>query len=67
MKITEEDKYKTAFITHKGQYQWNVLPFGLCNATCSFQRMMNHVLRNYRNKFCVVYLDDVLIFSKNEK
>lgn len=65
--IADEDQYKTAFTTHRGQYSWRVMPFGLTNAPATFQRLMNYVLRDYINKICVVYLDDILIYSKNEK
>lgn len=55
--IYENDKFKTAFVTHAGQYQWNVMPFGLINAPATFQRLMNHFLRAYIGRFCVVYLN----------
>lgn len=65
--INPPDRHKTAFITSHGQYSWNVMPFGLTNAPATFQRLMNHVLRDEIHKICEVYLDDILIFSKNEE
>ena len=63
--IREEDKYKTAFITEQGTFEFNVMPFGLCNAPATFQRMMNEALaEEIAAKKCVDYLDDVLIFGK---
>jgi len=58
---------KTAFITHSGLYEFQVMPFGLCNAPSAFQRLMDRVLCGLNpeggSKFFAVYLDDVLIFS----
>ena len=65
-RVTEADVHKTAFRTHYGLYEFRVLPFGLTNAPAVFQTMMNNVLRDYLGRFCVVYLDDVLVFSRSE-
>jgi len=57
-----EDKEKTAFITHKGLFEFNVMPFGLCNAPVTFQRLMNLALSGMLWNECLVYLDDIIIF-----
>jgi hypothetical protein len=63
--IKESDKDKTAFVTHNGLYEWNVIPFGLCNAPATFQRYMNSILGKLGWEFCLVYLDDIIIFSND--
>ncbi len=62
--MNEADKEKTAFITHKGLYEFNVMPFGLCNAPGTFQCLMNFVLQDFLEKFVAVYLDDIILYSK---
>ena len=64
IRIQETDVPKTAFNTRYGKYEWLVLPFGLCNAPPSFQAKMNEVLGDYVDKFCLVYLDDICIYSR---
>lgn len=64
VRMREEDIPKTAFRTRYGLFEFTVLPFGLTNAPSHFQAMMNDVLRPYLDKFCVVYLDDILVYSK---
>ena len=58
------DREKTAFITRYGMYEFNVMPFGLCNAPATFQRLMDQVYKNIAWKFVVVYLDDTIIYSR---
>ena len=56
-------KEKTAFISHAGLYHFNVLSFGLTNAPRQFQRLMSRVLLGLERKICLVYIDDVIVFS----
>ena len=65
MRIREGDECKTAFNTPSGHYEYLVMPFGLTNAPAVFQGLVNDVLRDILNVF--VYLDDILIFSKNKQ
>jgi predicted aspartyl protease len=62
--VADEDKEKTAFVTEEGSYEYNVMPFGLTNAPATFQRLMNLVLAGLNWKMCLVYIDDILIFSR---
>lgn len=59
--IREADKEKTAFATRSGLYEFNVVPFGLCNAPATFQRMINRVLASQLWKVCLAYVDDIII------
>ena len=64
VRIRTEDIPKTAINTPLGHFEFKVMGFGLCNAPATFQAMMNLVLRPHLRKFVVVFLDDILIFSK---
>ena len=63
--VEEKDKQKTAFATRHGHYEFNRMPFGLCGAPATFQKIMHVILKNENWTSCLVYLDDVLIFGKD--
>ena len=65
MYIRKQDRSKTAFVTHSGTYQYIRMPFGLTNAPASFQRALDMILTNYKWKTCLVYLDDIIVFSNS--
>ncbi|CCO35134.1 Retrotransposable element Tf2 155 kDa protein type 1 [Rhizoctonia solani AG-1 IB] len=65
VQIKEGDEWKTAFKTKYGSFEYLVMPFGLTNAPAAFQRFMNDLFRDLLDITVVVYLDDILIFSKD--
>ena len=65
--VRPEDVEKTAFNTKYGQFEYPVLPMGLCNAPATFQTLMNEVFHDCIDQFVVVYLDDLLVYSKTQE
>ncbi|CAJ0919308.1 unnamed protein product [Ranitomeya imitator] len=63
VRIKQGDEWKTAFNTPEGHFEYLVMPFGLSNAPSVFQSFMHDIFREYLDKFMIVYLDDVLVFS----
>jgi hypothetical protein len=67
LKVRECDILKTAFVSRYGLYEFTVMPFGLTNAPTYFMYMMNKVFIEYLDKFVVVFIDDILVYSRNEE
>ncbi|XP_073731162.1 retrovirus-related Pol polyprotein from transposon opus [Misgurnus anguillicaudatus] len=63
VEMSPDSVEKTAFTTASGLYEFLCLPFGLKNSAASFQRLMEQVLREHKNKFCMVYIDDIIVYS----
>jgi hypothetical protein len=67
MRIKEDDTSKITFRTSYGHYEFVVVPFGLTNASATFMCLMNGVFRDFMYKFVIVFLDDILIYSKTKE
>ncbi|KRZ00651.1 Retrovirus-related Pol polyprotein from transposon 17.6 [Trichinella zimbabwensis] len=67
IEVAEPDREKTAFSTPMGLFQFKVMPFGLCNAPATFQRLMENALRGLTFKGCLVCLDDIIVYGRTEE
>ncbi|GKB14237.1 putative reverse transcriptase domain-containing protein, partial [Tanacetum coccineum] len=65
LRVREEDIPKTAFRTRYGHYEFQVIPFGLINAPTIFMDLMNQVCKSYLDRFVIVFIDDILVYSKS--
>ena len=65
VQVKPADRWKTAFTCRYGYFEWTVMPFGLKNAPAPFVRLMDEVFHDYLDKFLIVYLDDLVVYSKN--
>ena len=64
VEFSEEDRQKTVFTTSEGLFEFKVMPFGLCNAPATFQRLMDRVLKDLKWSECLVYIDDIVVVGR---
>ena len=67
VQIHDKDIHKTSFRTRYGHYEFVVILFGLTNATTKFMCMMNNIFSKYLDKFILVFIDDILVYSKSKE